>query len=885
MRFAFWNRTQRNRELDEEIHAHLSLAEQEASASGKSSTDARISARHEFGSVAMAEEITRDMWGWRWFSDLGQDLRFGLRMLRRSPGFSAIAIICLALAIGANAAVYSWIEGILFRPFPAVAHQEKLFALPGTARGEEGFTDVSWPDFLDYRRSCTLVDSFIAEKIVGVTLSIGERSERVTGSVVSANYFDALGVRPILGRGFQPSEEVGRNSHPVAVISYQTWKNRYSSDPNIVGKTQRMNGIEMTIVGVAPENFYGTFVGYAFQFWVPASMQEKFEQGIYKLEDRNARWIEGFARLKPGVSQEQGQAEISAVAHRLENDFPTTNRGRSIMLMPLWKTPFNNAGTLLPTLRIALAVVSIVLLIACANIGNLLLVRAFARRHEMTVRLSVGAGRGRLIRQLLTEGFVLSALAAAGGLVIANWCRNGLVLFFPSRGVSGYLPAEFDWRVLALSGSICLVATLLFALAPAMHASKIDLAAAMKSDSGGVVGGRGKATVRSGLVLVQVSLSFVSLVGAGLLLQSLVRMRNTDPGFSTQDVVSTGFNLFADGSANVAGADPQRARNFQDELIDRIQAVPGVDSAAFARILPFGLRSYSSAPIGVIGFVPPADEQPTAEYDEVGPSYFATLGIPMISGREFTRLDNEAAAPVAIVNETLAAQYWPGKNPLGELLHVDSRWMKVVGVAKLSKYRNFSELPRPFFYVPMRQNFSPQVSLVIRTRLSAQAVSTSVAQNVRALNPGMPLSEVISMRETVNRSTWSQRAAVILLSVFGGMALLLAAIGLYGVMSSAVAQSKRELGLRMALGASAGDVLRIVLSDGLALTGCGVLLGAIASLGLARLIGDLLYKISPRDPLTFVGAFSVMAIASLAACIFPAWRAMRVDPASVLRAE
>jgi predicted permease len=269
----------------------------------------------------------------------------------------------------------------------------------------------------------------------------------------------------------------------------------------------------------------------------------------------------------------------------------------------------------------------------------------------------------------------------------------------------------------------------------------------------------------------------------------------------------------------------------------------------------------------------------------VGPSYFATLGIPMISGREFTRLDNEAAAPVAIVNETLAAQYWPGKNPLGELLHVDSRWMKVVGVAKLSKYRNFSELPRPFFYVPMRQNFSPQVSLVIRTRLSAQAVSTSVAQNVRALNPGMPLSEVISMRETVNRSTWSQRAAVILLSVFGGMALLLAAIGLYGVMSSAVAQSKRELGLRMALGASAGDVLRIVLSDGLALTGCGVLLGAIASLGLARLIGDLLYKISPRDPLTFVGAFSVMAIASLAACIFPAWRAMRVDPASVLRAE
>ncbi len=882
MKFAFWRR---NRELQEEIQAHLTLAEREALESGQANRDAKLSARHEFGNVAIAEELTRDMWGWRWLSELGQDLRFGLRMLKRNLGFSAIAIVCLALAIGANAAVYSWIEGILFRPFPAVAHQETLFALPGTERGTSEFTDISWPDFLDYRRSCTLVDSFIAEKIVGVTLSIGQRSERVTGSVVSSNYFDALGVRPILGRGFAPDEDAGRNSHPVTVISYQTWKLRYNSDPNIIGKDQRMNGIELTIVGVAPEGFYGTFVGYAFQFWVPVSMQEKFEQGIYKLEDRNARWIEGFARLKPGVSQEQAQAEISAVAHRLETNFPETNLGRGAELMPLWKTPFNNAGTLLPTLRIALAVVSLVLLIACANVGNLLLVRAFARRHEMTVRLSMGAGRGRLIRQLLTEGFVLSVFAALGGLFIANWCRNGMVLFFPSNGRSAYLPAEFDWRVLALSGCVCMVATLLFALAPAMHASKIDLAAAMKSDAGGVVGGRGRATVRSGLVLVQVSLSFVSLVGAGLLLQSLVKMRNTDPGFSTQGVMITGFNLFADGSLNFAGGDPQRAKNFQNELVDRIEAVPGVQSAAFARVLPFGLRSYSSAPISMIGYVPPSGEQPTAEYDEVSPQYFATMGIPMVSGRDFTRFDNESAPPVAIINETMAAEYWPGRDPIGEQLQVGSRWVKVVGVAKLSKYQSFSELPKAFFYVPMRQNFSPQVSLAIRTKLNAQTISNVVTESVRALNPGMPLSEVIGMREAVDRSTWSQRAAVILLSIFGGMALLLAAVGLYGVMSYSVSQSRRELGLRMALGASGRDVLRIVMSHGLTLTVIGVALGAIASLGLARLIGDLLYKVSPRDPMTFVAAFAVMSVAALAACVFPAWRAMRVDPASVLRAE
>ncbi len=885
MKFAFWRRARRNRELDEEVQAHLTLAEREALDSGQPCADAKLSARHEFGNVAIAEEVTRDMWGWRWLADLLQDLRFGLRMLTRSPAFSSIAILCLALAIGANAAVYSWIEGILFRPFPAVAHQERLFAMPGTARGTTDFTDVSWPDFLDYRRSCTLVDSFIAEKIVRITLSVGERSERVTGSVVSSNYFNALGLRPVLGRGFEPAEDIGRNAHPVTVISYQAWKDRYGSDPNIIGKIQRMNGMQFTIVGVAPERFFGTFVGYAFEYWVPASMQEQFEQGIYKLEDRDARWIEGFARLKPGVTQEQAQAEVSAVAQRLENDFPATNRGRSVRLMPLWKTPFNNAGTLLPTLRIALAVVSLVLLIACANVGNLLLVRSFARRHEMTVRLSIGAGRGRLIRQLLTEGLVLSLIAAVGGLVIANWCRNGLVLFFPSRGVSAYLPAEFDWRVIALSGGVCVIATLLFALAPAMHASRIDLAAAMKSDSGGVVGGRGKANVRSALVLVQVSLSFVSLVDAGLLLQSLVKMRNTDPRFSTQGVFTTGFNLFADGGLNFTGADPLRSKIFQDELVDRIEAVSGVQSAAFARVLPFGLRGYSSAPIGVIGYVPSSDEQPTAEYDEVGPGYFATMGIPLRSGREFTRVDNENAPPVAIVNETMAAQYWPKRDPIGEQLQVSGKWMKVVGVAKLSRYRSFLETPTAFFYVPMRQNFSPQVSLAIRTRLNIQTVSTIVAENVRALNPGMPLSEVITMREAVDRSTWSQCAAVILLSIFGGMALLLAAIGLYGVMSYAVSQSKREIGLRVALGASGTNILRIVMSQGLMLTAGGIILGAIASLGLTGLIGDLLYKVSPRDPLTFVAAFAVMAIAATAACVFPAWRAMRVDPASVLRAE
>src|SRR6266849_2579168 len=404
-------------------------------------------------------------------------------------------------------------------------------------------------------------------------------------------------------RGFEPGEDVGSNAHPVTVISYQLWQSRFKGDPTIIGKTQRLNGIEHTIVGVAPGGFLGTFVGWGIQFWVPASMEETFEGGGYKLEDRGARWIEAYVRLKPGVTLEQAQQEISAVAKRLETDFPATNRGRGIKLWPLWQTPFNNAGTLLPTLGIMLAVVVFVLLIACANVGNLLLVRSFSRRHEMTVRLAIGAGRGRLLKQLFTEGLILSAFGAAGGLLVAHWCRHALVLLFPARGgVAMHLPGEIDWRVLALSAGVCLLATLLLGLVPAMQTSKIDLAGALKSDSAGVVGGGGRAWVRSGLVVVQVSLSFVLLVGAGLLLQSLQRIRTMSPGFSTHGVLDTSVPLVA------AGYDAPRAQSFQDELLNRVKALPGVESAAFGRMTPLGYGSFSSTAIAVDGYQPPPEE-------------------------------------------------------------------------------------------------------------------------------------------------------------------------------------------------------------------------------------------------------------------------------------
>lgn len=865
-------------DLDEELRLHLEMAIELNVRKGMSAEHARREALRRFGGVEQTKELYRDQRGLPVIETTLQDLQFGLRMLRRDPGFSILAILCLTLGIGANAAVFSWVEGILFRPYPAVSHQERLLALTGTARGETGATGLSWPDFADLQRNSTLFDTFFVSKIVGTTLSVGDRAERTVGSVVSSNYFDAVGVHPILGRGFESGEDSGQNAHPVTVISYQLWQGRFEGDPQIIGKTQRLNGVAHTIVGVAPEGFLGTFVGWRMQFWVPASMEGLFESGGYKLDDRGARWIEAYVRLKPGVTRQQAQQEISSVAKRLEGDYPETNRGRSVALWPLWETPFNNAGTLLPTLEIMLVVVVFVLVIACANVGNLLLVKSFARRREMTVRLAIGAGSGRLMKQLLTEGLILSAFGAAGGLLVAHWCRHALALLFPARaGVTMHLPGEIDWRVLALSAGVCLLTTLLLGLVPAMQTGKIDLAGELKSDSTGVVGGGGRTWVRASLVVVQVSLSFVLLVGVGLLLQSLQKIRTTTPGFSTHGVLFTSVDLVS------AGYDARRAKSFQDELIDRVKALPGVESAVFARMTPLSYGSFSSTPIAVDGYQPPPEEQPTVQYNEVGPEYFATMGIPLVSGREFTRADDERSALVAVVNETMVGQYWRGRNPIGERIQVKGRWMQVVGVAKDSKYQSVRETPKPFFYVPWPQNFSVGTGLYIRTALSPNSMAVAIAREVHALDGNLAPYEVITLQEQVDRSTSPQLVAVTLVGVLGGLALLLATIGLYGVLSYTVSQSMRELALRMALGAGTNDLLRLVMSRGLTLMAGGVLLGGAAALGLTRLLGNLLYQVSPRDPLAFGAAFAVMTIAGLTACFLPALRVTRTDPARALR--
>ena len=861
-------------DLSEELQFHLQNQIDEYVAQGMGPQEARHAAFRSLGGVEQVKEECREARRMNLTENFMRDLRLGLRMLRRNPGFTVLVILCLTLGIGANTAVFSWVEGILLRPYPLVSDQERLVTLTGTVRDTRD--ETSWPDLLDVRRSCTLCETLFVSKITGATLSIGERAQVITGSIVSANYFDAIGVHPILGRGFEPDEGTGRNAHPVVVISYHFWQSRFQGDPEIIGKTQRFDNVVHTIIGVMPEGFYGTFVGRAMEYWAPLSMLEVYDADSGILEDRGARWAEAYVRLKLGVTRNQAQQEISAIAARLATEYPATNRGRGIKVWPLWETPFNHAGHLLPTFQIMVVVSIFVLLIVCANVGNLLLVRSFARRQEMTVRLAMGASRGRLLMQLVTEGLLLSVCGAAGGMLVAYWCRHALALLFPGDVV--YLPGQIDGRVLGLTAAICLVITLAVGLVPAFQTRHLALADTLKNEASAVMGARGRAWFRSSLVVLQVTLSFILLVGATLLMQSLRNIRTTSPGFSTR-VLATWIPLEA------AGYKAPRAQTFQDELIQRIRALPGVEVAAYARATPLGYGSFSSTAIAIDGYEPQPNEQPTAEYNEVSPDYFATMGIPLRSGREFSRADDENAPRVAIVNQTMVARYWRGQDPIGQRLQVKGNWVQVVGVVKDSKYYSMDEAPRPFFYVPLRQYFSIEPDIYIRTTQPLQTVQTALIREVRALDPNLAVFEMITLQEQVDRSTSHELVAVALVALFGGLALLLASIGLYGVMSYSVSQSARELGLRMALGAGASNVLGLVLSRGLLLTTTGLIIGVALALLLTRLLGNLLYQVSPRDPLAFAAAFAVMALASAAACFLPAWRATRTDPMRALRAE
>jgi predicted permease len=808
-----------------------------------------------------------------------RDLRFAGRTLGRTPGFTIVIVACLALGIGANAAVYSWMDGLLVQPYPGVADQARLMAVAATLNGSADLDELSWLDFNDLRdRSGNAFTSFIATKITGATITGGERAERAVGLLVSANYFDALGVRLLMGRGFSRDDDTGDQSHPVVVISYRLWQDRFNADRGVVGRTIAFNGVPHTIVGVVPQEFLGTFVGYAMEFWVPASQQAVFDPSGYKLEDRGARWIEGFARLAPGVSIERGQAVVSTAATQLATDYANFDRGRGVRLLTLSDSPFDNAKELRPMLRVMVLVVAFVLLIVCANVANLLFVRALARGHEMTVRMAIGASRRALIQQVLTEGALLAFLGTACGLALAYASRNALGVFFsPRSGVRLVFAGAFDWRVIVVTVCAGMTSTLLFALAPAMQTSAVNLAAALKSESRASTEGRGRDRLRSALVVVQICLSYVLLVGTGLIMLSLRHERAEPPGFSTDDVLTTTVNLFA------AGYDTVRARHFNDDFIQRIRTLPGVTAAALASSTPFASRPYANGGISVDGYTPARDERPTSDYNAVTPGYFTTLGIPLIAGRDFAQSDADTTEPVAIVSSAFVSKYWPGATPLGRRVQVNGRWLDVIGVAKDIKYRALLKPPAPVVYVPLAQHLATAVSVFARTAAGVPGIAAGIAAQAHAIDPNVSPYEILTMREQVMRSTAPQQIAATLVGLFAGAAIALATIGLYGVVAYVVSQSRRELGVRLAIGASPRILMWLVLSNSVRATLVGSLVGALVAIFTTRLLGDLLFHVGARDPAVFLSAFGVMIIVATVASFVPARRAGRIDPVVALR--
>ena len=876
-------RVQRERpseaEIARELHDHLELETQDLMAAGASAHQAERQAHRQFGNVAATQEATREAWGSLWLERLDQDLRFGLRTLWRAPVFSGIAVLCLTLGIGANAAVLSWTEGVVHHPFPGVRDQEQLVAIAGTAKGATGYDEMSWPDFMDLTRGASAFSAVFVSKITGATLTGGERAERLVGQLVTANYFDATGVQPVLGRGFVPGEDVGRGAHPVVVISYRLWQDRYDGGRGVIGATIRLNGVPHTIIGVTPQQFLGTFVGYAMQFWVPASQQAVFDPSGYLLEDRTARWVEGFARLKPGVSVAAGQAQIDALARRLEAEFPNADRGRGVRILPLEQNPFDNAKELKPMLGVAQVVAVLVLIIVCANIANLLLVRALARQSELSVRRALGASGARLTRQLVTEGLILAVVGTVAGLALAYSARNALGLFFaPRGGATLVFAADFHWQVVATTIAIGLASTVVFALAPAIHTVRLDLATAIRAAAPGTIAGGSRGRIRAGLVIVQVCSSVLLLIGCGLVVRSLGHLLATDPGFASSNVTTTAVNLVS------AGYDTARAHRFDDELLERMRGIGGVSSVALAQNLPFAPRPYDNGPIMADGYDPSKDEQPTADYNAVTSDYFRTLGIPLLAGRDFDSADADTSAPVAIVSRALAQRYWPNDSPIGRRLRLRGTWMRVVGVVGDIKYRSLTESPGMLFYVPFAQQRSTVVSLFVRTSTSgATGLAPAIVDAFHSIDPSVSPYEILTLREQLYRSTAAQRILVSLLVMFSAVALFLAAMGLYGMISYMVSQSTREIGLRIALGARPLQLLSMVMSSALRTTMVGVLLGVLVALATTRLLGSLLYGVSPRDPSVLFGVVAVMSVAAALACLAPAWRAMRLDPVRALR--
>ena len=817
--------------------------------------------------------------------NLIKDVRYGVRMLMKNPGVSLVAVVTLALGIGANTAIFSGVSAFLMRPLSVPNAAELIRPLEAD---EGGLGDeLSYPDYLDYRNQSTSFAGLAAEDMLSAAIDAENQSDVIWGQVVSANYFDVLQVKPILGRTFLPDEDKTPGANNVVVLSHSFWQRRMGADANIVGKSVQLNNRAYQVIGVAPQTFVGTKFGLALDFWTPMSMAEELRRNPGLLADRGSHWMNVIGRLKPGVSVAQAAAEVNAIAARLNQAYPDTRAGNTTAtVLPEIEGRWEDLGGVFRSAgAIAMAIVGLILLIACANVANLMLARAAGRRKEIGIRLALGANRARLVRQLLTESMLLSIAGGGLGLLLALWVTKLMEGFVPVLEYN--VVANFfalDSRALLFTLIISIGTGLVFGLAPAWHSSNPALVPVLKGEAEAAKRGRLKTLgLRNVLVVAQVALSLVVLVCGGLFIKSFRKAQTMDPGFNNAN------GLVMSLSPTLVGYEDEKARQFYKQVLERVSQVPGIEAASLSRTLPLGDSSNSNGPILREGeTLPKGSAGRVIMTNVISPGYFKTMQIPMVEGRDFEERDVAKSQRVVIVNQKMAETLWPGESAVGKriTIGIENRdlW-EVVGVVKTGKYRTLAEEAKPFFYYSIGQRRPSPMLMVVRAGVDPRSLVGAIRSEVQAIDRRVPLSGVKTMDQHKTYALWAPNMAATFSVAFAVVAILLSAVGLYSVMAYVVSQRTREVGIRMALGANRSDVMKMITRQGMRLAVVGVLIGFLLSLALAQVLSSLLIGVSGYDVTIFILVPVLLSTVGLVACYLPARRATKVDPLVALRYE
>jgi len=810
-----------------------------------------------------------------------QDVRYSLRMIVKAPGFAAIAILTLALGIGANTTIFSWINSALLNPVPGLARPSEVVSLTLSKPGDNPFP-FTYPDLEAMRDGQQSFTGITACSFAQMSLTGKSKPERVWGMVVSANYFEILGVRPILGRGFLPVEDEKPGGAPVAVISYRFWQTHFGANPDIVGRTIEINQHPYTIVGVTPAVFQGSQTGVRTEIWVPIMMEAQVNSLGDLLHDHHQFWLLAFGRLKPGVVLSQAQEEMTLRLKPEAKNYPEEHKGHdSVTVYPLWRNPFGLNQFLSTLLPMLMSIAGLVLLLACANVANLMLVRSVGRRREIAIRMSLGASRWRLVRQLLVESLMLALAGGAVALLITFWTEGTLMKFMPvTEDIPLSLSIATDRTVLLATLVISVLTGVIFGILPALRSSGVAPVAVLKEDTGSASGGPKKARLASGLVVVQISLSLLLLICAGLFIRSFLSAQQINPGFNPHNVLIASYDLFTAGYSDASGAE------FDRQLQAKLEALPGIQSVALTDRVPLGFGGGSTS-VKPEGYVSQANESMETQVAIITPNYFQTIQIPIVKGRDFTLQDTKSSQRAVIVSETFANRYWPNQEALGKQLYTDlpKEWFTVVGVARDSKVTGLNEKPTPFLYLPLYQVY--HATMIINARVAGDPLTfrETVEKTVHELNADLVVFDVTTLELREQFASFGQRVAGTFVGSFGLLALVLAAVGIYGVTAYTTRQRTHEIGVRMALGASTDNILRLVLGHGLRLTLVGVVLGLAASFVLTRYLRSMLLGVTSTDSLTFSCVAILLCAVALFASFIPARRAMRVDPMVALRYE